>query len=129
MVIYVECGLLYYAYYNAVIFFYIPWYWCMFCFLGLVYGGFIYGVFFFVLLGWFMCCMWLYYAYYNAVTLYSLVVVYVFGFFLGGVGGFRVAFACCHGLCILYMRILYILYMSIVLYLLERTINHSCMYY
>lgn len=44
-----------------------------------------------------------------------------FWFFLGGVGGFRVAFACCHGLCILYMRILYILYMSIVLYLLERT--------
>lgn len=110
MVIYVECGLLYYAYYNAVIFFYIPWYWCMFCFLGLVYGGFIYGVFFFVLLGWFMCCMWLYYAYYNAVTLYSLVVVYVFGFFWGG-WGFQSSFCMLSWIVYLvYAHLIYLVY-------------------
>lgn len=68
--------------------------WCIFfCFVGLVY------VLYVVILRILQCSDFIF-----------LGSGLCFWFFLGGVGGFRVAFACCHGLCILYMRILYILY-------------------
>lgn len=81
MVIYVECGLLYYAYYNAVIFF---------IFLGIgvcfvFWGWFMVYFFLFCWVGLCVVCGYIT-QYYNAVTLYSLVVVYVFGFFWGGLG-------------------------------------------
>lgn len=80
-------------------------------FSGVGLWGFHLWCIFFVLLGWFMCCMWLYYAYYNAVTLYSLVVVYVFGFFLGGGWGFQSSFCMLSWIVYLvYAHLIYLVY-------------------